>query len=304
MNPVRALLDSGSRGYTTIVRGEMLMEHDLLNQPYPCGETPLSHALRLLVEAYVNERSLYWPHAVACRLLQLGARRLSVPEMGAPWCALLTLLFDHPRTAEATNRLCFYADIDGRCSFRSMHTAHWTHLLRLLDAMRTPHRAEAPYALLRVWRTRVLYDLLELEHSNACALRILLRMLLLEMLPLRGDAERACLTTLLSDTLQALRAIQRPGLTEMEAHIECIRWGALGEAPQCPSEAAYARIKAAQPHSEQRTRLVALALDKLPGDLRAHVARMHNRSLLLPDSPHEHAWDLRLCLCERTLAAP
>lgn len=305
--PIELLLASGARGYAQLGNGaleRLVSEHGpaLLNRPYsgPCGGTPLSHALRLMVTAYAKALSLYWPHVAVCRLLSLGARRMEPAHagLGPPWCALLALLF-----AQDTQqpRLRFTADIDGRGQFRSMHVAHWTHLLCLLETMRVLTRRDASScweAFLPIWRERVLPDLLCDAHPNLPALRQLVRMLLHELLPLRGVAERARLAALLSAATQRLR--DHHAWWAIDPCLAYLRWGALGAIGDDAPERARQGIRAALPHCRLRTDAVHRALAALPHDLRTHVMRLHNRSLMLPGPPSTQEergeWDLRLRL--------
>jgi hypothetical protein len=212
-------------------------------------------------------------------------------SLGPPWCALLALLLAH-----ATPQLCFSADIEGRGYLRSMHAAHWTHLLSLLEAVRTRyvrrHRSPPFWGLVPAWRDQILPDLICETHQNVPALRQLVRMLLHETLPVKDAPESALLEALLTEATQRLRGVD-PYLTYM-------RWGALGTVGDYAPEIALRRIREAWPHCARRTLLAHRALRALPFDLRVQVMRLHNRSLILLLPPREQKegeqWDLRLRL--------
>lgn len=315
-HPIGALLALGPRAYARIGNGaiaHLVRQHgpDVLDAPYDDGHmmrimTPLSHAIRLLLDAYAHERSVYWPHVTVCRLLELGAHRLAPAHagLGPPWCALLALLLSRDA---AGAQLRFGADIGGRDLMRSAHVAHWTHLLTLLEAMRrhTPRRLHGTdeeatascsafsWRFVTIWRERILPDLLGESHHNVPALRHLVHLLLHELLPLRSaPEERALLATLLSEIRRCTWRI--------DPWLAYTQWGALGALPTT-DDRARRRILDALPHCARRTRLVRrllLELRLLPVDVCAHIVRLHNRSLMLPPFRYEadQGWDLRLRL--------
>ena len=273
-HPIGALLALGPKAYAAIGNGALariVRRHgrDPLNAAYLSKEdtltTPLSHAIDLLVAAHARAHSLFWPHVAVCRLIELGAHRLAPAHegLGPPWCALLALLSAH--------------------GLRRLRSAH---LLMLLEAVQRGPSAPPPgERFAAIWRERILPELF----GELPAQRQLVHRLLHDLLPLRSASERALLETLLTDAWRGHHVCD-PWMTYTH-------WGALGTLPPNASTVAHQWIHKAQPHCARRTRIVHRLLVGLPADVRAHIVRLHNRSLMLPRLLHE-GWDLRLRLID------
>jgi hypothetical protein len=309
---LRVALDSGARQYAAIGRGllaQIVGEGRAdPNASYSYGlpngttltTTPLSHALRLFLRAYVEERSLYWPHIVVCRVLDAGAWRLEPAHegFGPPWSTLLALV-----VLEGT-RLHVCADLAGRAPLRQIRASHWNYMVGALHSVvrATPRGGGATDAyfgrFVAVWRGHILPDVLGDEFPDVGSFCELMRLLLDSLLPC---TERALLGALFDAALVRLSA-KRRSFDGMVVYVRRLDWLTLGR-PNPKSEDPV--VRALMPEVALRTFWVGRALGRLPVDLRTHVARLHNRSLLMKEGlamTRGWALELRLGSMEKALA--